>query len=308
VAASNDYTGLRIVRHFTKKGESLSSIAALYGLRSWQPIWRYNTSVRAVLGNGNPDSLQAGTVLYIPRSRAGYERTIRELKALRDGADDITLLAELDKIEAEAGAFGVGLDFFSSIATSLASLTLKGREAADAVRVSQQAASAEKARWFVHEMFDESKDDLLSFSDELREVMKAFQEKFRRSGAEKFVEKVAQLLPGGKEAVFARNQIKESLTFAVALQHSARIGKKEAKAFAEFMAGKAWRILEYLDYSKPSKLADLYFTHILGESLDSTFRIQREKIRENTARMQEQVGAQMKHMAAECDQVWGQGR
>src|SRR5688572_9725230 len=110
MAASNDYSGLRIVRHVTKKGESLSAIATHYKVRSWQPIWRYNTAVRAVLTSGNPDAIPAGTVLYIPRSRKGYERTIGELKALRDGADDIKLLAELDKVEAEAGAFGVGID------------------------------------------------------------------------------------------------------------------------------------------------------------------------------------------------------
>jgi hypothetical protein len=305
MAASNDYTGLRIVRHVTKKGESLGAIAANYKLRSWEPIWRYNTAVRAVLKSGNPDAIPSGTVLYIPRSRKGYERTIRELKTLRDGADDIKLLAEIDRLEAEAGEFTVCIDFAASALTALGGVLVKGKKALDTVRVSQQAAAAEKARWFVYEMFDESKDELVSWSVDLRETMGAITKVLKDTALDKSIDKVLKQLPVGKEIVFLRKQIKESIVFAQALQHSTRIGKQEAKAFAEFIAGKAWRTIEYLDYANPSKLADLWLTKVLGESLDSTFRIQRKKIGENTARMQEQLDAQIKHLSAECDQVWG---
>lgn len=78
MTTTNDH----IIAHLVKKGETLESIAKKYGFNKWKPIYLYNTKIRKTIRSSNPDKLQSGITIFIPRSKKGYEKLIRKTVSL----------------------------------------------------------------------------------------------------------------------------------------------------------------------------------------------------------------------------------
>lgn len=134
---ANKYNGNQVVIHKVKHGENLSLIARRYRFKSFEPIWIYNTQVHSVLGS-NPDLIQEGAEIFIPRSERGYHRLITGMKALQMhiqySCDQD--LGDFEKDYNLALAHGVRLDAIGDALTFVTTIGLQ------AVRAAQTAATA----------------------------------------------------------------------------------------------------------------------------------------------------------------------
>lgn len=305
MSTAKDYSGDRVVRHVVQRGETLTTISRAYGLGSWSPIWKFNTECRAILKGGNPDQIPVGVVIYIPRSRASYDAAIKNLSALLANADDILLLARLDVLEAEAGKFGVVLDGVSSVLTLFASLATKAGEAVATANASQKVAASEGARWYVFELLDEAKDDVAGVTDDLVACIRSAGDAISRGANKKLVEKVVGLFPGGKEAILGKSLVGEGVALWSMLKAGDVRGAKLFLRYAEAAAQAGKGFLDYFEYSKPSKIATVWMSRVMGESLDDTLRIQRDRIKATVQRDTSTITARIRALKAERDAVWG---
>src|SRR5215471_8022674 len=103
IANRKAFDGSVVVPHVVQEGETLSRIAASYHMQKWQPIWIYNTKVEKVLDD-DPNSVRKGVTIFVPRSRAGYDKLIGRLKALSE-----QMKADGDKLVYELQAQGYSL-------------------------------------------------------------------------------------------------------------------------------------------------------------------------------------------------------
>lgn len=113
--------------HTIQRGESLSKIGNKYGFKDWKPIYNYNTKIHKVLGK-DPDFLEEGTKIIIPRTSEDYIRLIKKLQLLKiemGGMEDRALI-ELDGNMNDYQFFKEGIDTLSSILTVSVSVGLSG--------------------------------------------------------------------------------------------------------------------------------------------------------------------------------------
>lgn len=126
-------------------GDSLSAIARRHGFNRWQPIWIYNTKVHRIL-QPDPNLIFPGTRILLPRSRAGYDRLLRNLRSLEaqvtGSADQVRyqLQGQHDAFEASRTAF----DLAGDVATLLGTVAFKAAQAARAAEIAAETTGPAK--------------------------------------------------------------------------------------------------------------------------------------------------------------------
>lgn len=147
IMAKQQYDGKTNIIHDISAGESLSILAGYYyeDVNRWRPIYVYNTKVRAVLGR-DPDKVQVGTKVIIPRTLQGYDELIRKLVAMKDAyrTDADRIRFSLEKDYDEHQAMRVLIDFSAEIATFLGTCGVKVARAAASAKTAVTATGAEK--------------------------------------------------------------------------------------------------------------------------------------------------------------------
>ena len=101
-----------------EKGDTLSNIAAKFGFDSHDPLFRYNTRVQQNISGGDPDKLQSGTTIIIPRTQSEYADVLENLENLKKVVveDSADILKELGVAKQEAEAFGAKIDLAAELA------------------------------------------------------------------------------------------------------------------------------------------------------------------------------------------------
>lgn len=171
--SSKSYDGSHAAPYTIRPGDSLSGIAQRYEFERWQPIWVYNHKVHHILGD-DPNLIHAGTEIFIPRSRRGYDDLIRKLRSLSDGVggDALRIVSKLEGSYSMHQANRVLLDaageagkVFATVGASLFQMTRHLRTAA-ATRGSAKAAAAylanEEARRLSKRLTGKLKDDAVN--------------------------------------------------------------------------------------------------------------------------------------------------
>lgn len=127
MSVKKSYDGMHVITHTVLKGESLSLIAKNYQLPNWQAIWLFNTKVREVYMGGDPDIIQIGQRLFIPRTPEGYDKRIEELMRLKReiaGNKDVGI-SKLEGNEYAYKAEELRYDLIGEIGTAPVGLGLK---------------------------------------------------------------------------------------------------------------------------------------------------------------------------------------
>lgn len=167
MSEAKSYDGNQPVVHVVAPGESLSKIAQQYRLPDWHAIWLYNTKVRKVYLNDNPDVIRIGDRLFIPRRPEGYDRLIKVNSQLKEEIQTTgnEQIETVNKYKGENKKEADKRDFQASLATALGLFAVKGAQVAKAVltaeaatgpaRVAAQymvdAATKELTNWMVGE-------------------------------------------------------------------------------------------------------------------------------------------------------------
>lgn len=237
------YDGKSVCIHIVQPGESYSRIASIYRLSSWNAIWLYNTKVQKVdLGN-DPDKLNVGIQLFIPRSPDGYDQLItkfNQLKTEMQGFGDMEKYA-LEGQQWNYKASVEMFDFIGDVATTLATFGFKAAEAAKAAKVAKATTGQGRV---AAEYLAEKQTEKLS-----KWIMDTFKGKATGAAA-KYADKAHGAL-AGKETTVGEKTHKYAST-----------AKKAFGAVAGYsmMGGKALLDISdiALDYLSPSKLANVY--------------------------------------------------
>ena len=101
-----------------QSGDTLSAIADQFGFSHYQPIWKYNSQVRNLLKSGNPDRIDVGIKIFIPRTAQQYDGVIEKMKNLRQAVqDDFREIGQdLNSAKKETDQFGEKLDLVADLA------------------------------------------------------------------------------------------------------------------------------------------------------------------------------------------------
>lgn len=257
------YDGKSVCIHIVQPGESYSRIASIYRLSSWHAIWQYNTKVQKVdLGN-DPDKLNIGTQLFIPRSPDGYDQLItkfNQLKVEMQGFGDMEKYA-LEGQQWNYKASVEMFDFIGDVATTLATFGLKAAETAKAAKVAK--ATTDQGRVAAEYLAEKQAEKLSKW------IMDTFKGKATGAAA-KYADKAHGALVG-KETTVGEKTHKYAST-----------AKKAFGGVAGYsmMGGKALLDISdiALDYLSPSKLANVYLWSTTGETVDETFNSQKKRI------------------------------
>jgi len=257
------YDGKSVCIHIVQPGESYSQIASTYRLPSWHAIWQYNTKVQKVdLGN-DPDKLNVGIQLFIPRSPDGYDQLITKLNQLKiemQGFGDMEKYA-LEGQQWNYKASVEMFDFIGDVATTLATFGLKAAEAAKAAKLAK--ATTGQGRVAAEYLAEKQAEKLSKW------IMDTFKGKATGAAA-KYADKAHGALVG-KETTVGEKTHKYAST-----------AKKAFGAVTGYsmIGGKA--LLDVsdiaLDYLSPSKLANVYLWSTTGETVDETFNAQKKRI------------------------------
>jgi hypothetical protein len=243
---SSTYDGNQVVIHTLKKGDTLSSIAQRYRFKSWTPIWIYNTKVRPVL-KGSPDNVPAGTNIFIPRSEQGYDRLMKKFEALeeqmRGFGDQETYSLEGDYYKLQA--FVVALDAVGDALTTLATLGLQARKAAELLSAAEKVSGAERiaAEYLAKKQSEELAKAV--YKTGIEKGLDAIQDKASSKLPEKYQEKSEYAYKG---------TVKTAPKLAKAVRYFSLQGGKAFLDVSEMI----------LDYLKPSTVANLWMVHVKG--------------------------------------------
>jgi hypothetical protein len=232
-------------------------------LSSWHAIWQYNTKVQKLdLGN-DPDKLNVGTQLFIPRSPDGYDQLITKLNQLKtemQGFGDMEKYA----LEGQQWSYKASVemfDFFGDVGTTLATFGLKALETAKAAKVAKATTGQGRV---AAEYLAEKQSEKLS-----KWIMDTFKDKATGAAA-KYADKAHGAFTGKETAVGEQTH------------KYAGTAKKAFGAVTGYsmIGGKA--LLDVsdiaLDYLSPSKLANVYLWSTTGETVDQTFNAQKKRI------------------------------
>jgi LysM domain len=242
VILRNKFDGTMVIPYVLRQGDTLSSVAAKFHFKSWAPIWNYNTKIRPVLGS-DPNSIAAGTTIFIPRSEQGYDHLITKFKALElqmkaFGDQEIySREADLNRLQARM----VWIDFAGDVAGVLVAVGGQAIRAANAVRLAEGLKGSERV----------AADYLASReAEKLADVIE-------EAGSDKAKDALKDLSMSKTSDRFQDNYGKPIDKAYIA---TTKTIPKVAKAVASFsmMGGKA--LLDaadvILDYVKPSELGD----------------------------------------------------
>lgn len=143
-----EYNGMEIVTHSVCMGETLTSIAKVYGFSrkdNYFPILNFNTKIYNVFAGKNPDNIYPGDKILIPRSREGYRSKRNKLRWLkleiRNHSHD--QIGELEKNHAIHKSQRILLDFAGDVATTLALVATKAFKANQALKAASRAVGRE---------------------------------------------------------------------------------------------------------------------------------------------------------------------
>ena len=257
------YDGKSVCIHVVQPGESFSKIASFYRLPGWQAIWQYNTKVQKVdLGN-DPDKLNIGTRLFIPRSPDGYDNLITKLNQLKiemRGSGDkekYALQGQQWNYKASVEMF----DFAGDVATTLATFGLKAAEAAKAAKVAN--ATAGQGRVAAEYLAEKQAEKLSKW------IMDTFKSKATGAAA-KYADRAHGALTS-KETTVGEKTHKYANTAKKAFGAVAGYSMKGGKALLDISD-------IALDYLSPSKLANVYLWATTGETVDDTFNAQKKRV------------------------------
>jgi hypothetical protein len=249
------YDGSKTFVHEVKSGESLSSIAEFnrfnYGNPVWQPIFRYNHFFLSVMGN-DPNLIQPGFKIVIPRSPEGYSRMLAKLHSLKKIAraqgDSIKYQLEGDYYKHKADR--VLLDFAGDVLTTIATFGASALKASKSAKVAaasrgQQRAAAEylarkHSKEFTQGVIDKFKDTAIDA------VISVTDDKTKSGG---------------------------TLNDVRSLQKSFKKGGK-AIATVSLQAGKSLLDMAdlILDYAKPSVVADKIMLMTVGQTTQQSYQ------------------------------------
>jgi hypothetical protein len=232
-------------------------------LSSWHAIWQYNTKVQKVdLGN-DPDKLNVGIQLFIPRSPDGYDQLITKLNQLKT---EMQGFGDMEKYALEGQQWNYKasvemFDFIGNVATTLTTFGFKAAQTAKAAKVAK--ATTGQGRVAAEYLAEKQAEKLSKW------IMDTFKGKATGAAA-KYADKAYGAL-AGKETTVGEKTHKYAST-----------AKKAFGAVTGYsmIGGKALLDISdiALDYLSPSKLANVYLWATTGETVDETFNAQKKRI------------------------------
>jgi hypothetical protein len=274
------YDGNYEVIHTVKRGESLSTIAAQYKFKNWQPIWIYNTQKHHLLdAGGDPGSIAVGQHLMIPRSKEGYDKLLKKLEALKEGlaASGDSQRYELEGLENQYKAEAVLFDFAGDVATLLGSLSVKAFEVA---RLRRGATALKGAQRFAHEIKLRKAVEDLAEAMSVKELGKAAADGAVGLKANKVEDdNVADRMRTG--STFALKTVPKFDKARTALLSRQKLGP----ALRKVAGGSSFLDIAdmVLDYVKVSNVANWYLRLTRGETVESSLESAKRSVEANIA-------------------------
>lgn len=275
------YDGTYDAMHTIKRGESLSVIATQYKFKSWQPIWVYNTQVKHMLdAGGDPGKIEVGQHLFIPRSKEGYDKLLKQMAALKEGlaASGDSQIYELEGMENQYKAEAVLFDLAGDVATMLGSL---GAKAFEVARLREGAVGLKGAQRFAHEIKMKGAVEDLAEATGTTELGKAALDGAAGAAANAMEDddKAENLRKG---STFGLKTVPKAARAGTALQSRMKLGP----ALRAVKGGSA--LLDIadmaLDYIKVSNVANTFLKLTLGETVDGSLKNARDSVTANIGR------------------------
>ncbi len=295
MTSSKGYTGMHVVEHVVKSGETFEKIAGIYHVGSWQPILNYNTEVFPILKSRNPKLLPAGKRILIPRSTVGYDKWIKTLEVLEIQLEGFNYqeAAKLDGLLSEAQGEYVLWDLGGDILTAFASLGAKGYSAAKSAAIAYNAEVAEEP--LVNALrfcWNETEEYAASLEEFFTRATAAAQKAVRTAGLEKVFDKVT-----GKNVALLRKLLKAGKGVS---KGGITIGSAAAG-----MADATRAVLEYLEVFKVSFWNRKLLLVLTGQTLEGTIEEQRKKLKETLGSQLDMLAKKIKQIEEEKQVVWG---
>lgn len=275
----SQYDGNHPVLHKIRGGESLSLIADRYGFREWEPIWVYNTEVHRILGP-DPDLIRAGTEIFIPRSRAGYDRLLRKLQSLKaqvwGQADQLRFQLEGEHHRHQGTR--VLFDFAGDVATLLGTVGFKAAKAARAAKTASTATGNAKAaaRYLAEK--------------EARELRSSLTGTLKDKAVNALMTEADPSLGRAHKDLYLTQRKGVRAIRGVSLQ-----GGKSFLDIADIL----------LDYTTPSNVADGFIALLVGETPGQTYRKALEHIRRSARSSSEMLAAKIRKYTGERNLLYG---
>lgn len=100
-----------------QSGDSLSKIAQKFGFKGYEPIWIYNTQVKNNLTSGDPNKIDVGVKVVIPKTQSEYGEAIKRLQELIVSVqqDFGEIAGDLDNAKRETDQYGDNLDLAADV-------------------------------------------------------------------------------------------------------------------------------------------------------------------------------------------------
>jgi hypothetical protein len=284
--------GRREIIHVVSSGESLSLIAANYRkggwpVKGWQPIYRLTrrrTGLWATKGTqkqtDNPELLQVGDVLVLPRSAAGYDAVIKKTQQL---GEELFLSGETEaqRIKREADKFGDQIDLISDILQLAVGAGFKANKIGKAIaEVSSKKLTGLSAKLKLLE----ASADALEWAAKLKMLLK--------KKDEAYLKKAKPAYSGGKTALHIADFLQDE-----AVKQMSRAGKG-LRAFYQFVD-------VVLDYVDPSKLAMTWIWVTTLEHPNNTMKDAVQKALESRETTLKFLGDKIAALKAEKEYVHG---
>jgi hypothetical protein len=298
------YDGNYVIVHTVKRGESLSKIAAQYKFKGWHPIWIYNTQVEhAFATNGNPNQIESGQQIFIPRSEEGYKKLLKKLENLKLQVEGFAFgeTSRQEGLEDEYKATAVMFDFAGDVATLLGSLAVK---AAQVARYRQAKEGLKGAQLFAADI-------------KLREGLKDLEEAVSKTElGKKFLDFAAAkasdkfLGEGGSEktdnlVTFGNKTVGKSLSAVKGFQQRQKLGP----ALKALRGGSLQTFLDgadiVLDYVKVSNVANAWLWLTTGETVEGTIESSKRTIEASSNRSLVNLNEKILKIQKEREWVYG---
>lgn len=240
------HAGNHVVEHVVKPGESLSLIAIQYKRPHWKPIFEYNSrsefGIRSI--GDNPDRIEVGARILIPRSREGYEYVIKALNQLKQDVwfASIRMTSELEADNNRHQAERVLFSFASDCAKLVGALGVRVARAASAAKTAAQARTAGEKAAAEYLVRNRSKEVVEAIEDSMKDT----------------------------SAKIADQDIQPGVDLA---WQGYKTAKKVKKVFTGIPSGvKFLDVADIaLDYIDANRLADAYIKFMSGEKPEDTF-------------------------------------
>lgn len=307
------YDGSQVVAHAVQSGETLSSIAAAYRMKSWQPLWIYNAEIRKTVGS-DPDEIQRGVTIFIPRSPKGYADLIKKLKIVAIQAQYLTDRVKFD-LEAQRNEFEaakVGLDLAGDVLTSFASLGLKAMEAAKAAK----AVEVAKAQAKIAQQLS-ANATTRNFAGKFAELRSKYVAAALAENRGKLLAKADFRHTAGEKAIGALAEYADRKVEHTSSEDAAWFGKTYKIVTTAEASRRAWRevslaaragsfALILLDYLKPSAAAEALIWCMSGQTVAGAQEKAGAAIEATQQRTLEHIDSQIAACAAECKRLYGE--